>query len=361
MTDSPWARQNPAFTEGVHCWENQHFRDRWRSLLSVDDLVQMVVDEFTTAGKIDDTYIFYSSDHGYKQGQWRVGTSKQHPYDTDIRVPLLARGPGIKPGTIYNEVSGNVDLTPTLLYLAGGAAYAPEFMDGKNMMAFLAPSLEPKKKNDAATVPWRTKFINEYKSVGTYFNDHSSCWGNDVIDGKQCPGKMPRGPDPEGSGGEIDYSKIRGPVVIEGENQTIFLDNGNGEYDAEGNLLTTAEAGGSKAGCVESTGIGDGTCYFVDSTHSNNWRQLRIINATMDMNYIEYDPNWAFNDTAAMQHYELYDVAKDKYQMHNIYPVASAEVKAALHAELDEYWHCGSPVNGAIGVGILPSGKSNCP
>ena len=29
--------------------------------------------------------------------------------------------------------------------------------------------------------------------VGTYFNDHSGCWGNDVIDGKQCEGKMPRG------------------------------------------------------------------------------------------------------------------------------------------------------------------------
>jgi N-acetylglucosamine-6-sulfatase len=54
-------RQNPAFTEAVHCWENQHFRDRWRTLLSVDDLVGMVVDTFTKAGKIDDTYIFYSS------------------------------------------------------------------------------------------------------------------------------------------------------------------------------------------------------------------------------------------------------------------------------------------------------------
>ena len=39
--------------------------------------------------------------------------------------------------------------------------------------------------------------------------------------------------------------------------------------------------------CTESEGIGDGTCYFVDSTHSNNWRQLRIINGTHDMNYIE--------------------------------------------------------------------------
>ncbi len=35
-------------------------------------------------------YIFYTGDHGYKLGQWRVGTSKQHPFETDIHVPFLA-------------------------------------------------------------------------------------------------------------------------------------------------------------------------------------------------------------------------------------------------------------------------------
>lgn len=227
-------------------------------------------------------------------------------------------------------------------------------MDGKSMMSFLAPSIEPQ---NVGAAKWRTKFINEYRSVGTYYNDHSSCWGNDVIDGKQCPGKMPRGPSMPDSD-KIDLSKIHGPVVIEGPEHTIFINDGNGEYDVDGNLILADSVKASS--CVESNGTADGNCYFVDSTHSNNWRQLRIINATMDMNYIEYDPNWAFNDTVNMQHYELYDVAKDKYQMHNIYSQASAQLKASLHAELDEYWRCGSPVNGAIGVGMLPSGKSNC-
>lgn len=87
-------RQNPPLTSAAKCWEDQHFRDRWRTLLSVDELVGDVVASLTAANVMDSTYIFYSSDHGYKQGQWRVGTSKEHPYDTDIRVPLLARGPG---------------------------------------------------------------------------------------------------------------------------------------------------------------------------------------------------------------------------------------------------------------------------
>ena len=64
------------------------------------------------------------------------------------------------------------------------------------------------------------------RDAGTYFNDHSSCWGNDVIDGKTCPGKMPRGPVPVSpDGSDDDYSLVGGPVVIEGENETIFLDN----------------------------------------------------------------------------------------------------------------------------------------
>ena len=47
------------------------------------------------AGCSDNTYIFFSSDHGYKLGEWRVGCSKQHPYESDVHIPFLARGPGI--------------------------------------------------------------------------------------------------------------------------------------------------------------------------------------------------------------------------------------------------------------------------
>merc|ERR1712080_261005 len=47
-----------------------------------------------------------------------------------------------------------------------------------------------------------------------------------------------------------------------------------------------------KSKCKESEGIGDGTCYFVDSTHSNTWRALRIISESENLQYVEYDPTW---------------------------------------------------------------------
>ena len=60
---------------------------------------------------------------------------------------------------------------------------------------------------------------------------------------------------------------------------------------------TTAKCGGpipraadNKAhkSCIESKQPGKGECYFVDSTHSNNWRALRILNETHDLTYVEY-------------------------------------------------------------------------
>ena len=54
-------------TAQAHCWENQHFRNRWRTLLSVDDLVSAVLDSLETAQIMNQTFVVYSSDHGYKQ------------------------------------------------------------------------------------------------------------------------------------------------------------------------------------------------------------------------------------------------------------------------------------------------------
>jgi len=52
---------------------------------------------------MDKTFFVYTSDHGYKQGQWRIGTSKQHPYETDIRVPFIIR---------YSNIYGSLPRIP---------------------------------------------------------------------------------------------------------------------------------------------------------------------------------------------------------------------------------------------------------
>jgi membrane-anchored protein YejM (alkaline phosphatase superfamily) len=44
------------------------FRNRWRSLLSVDDIIAEVVSTLEAANALNDTYIFLTSDHGYQVG-----------------------------------------------------------------------------------------------------------------------------------------------------------------------------------------------------------------------------------------------------------------------------------------------------
>ena len=50
-------------------------------------------DELSRTGELDDTYVIFTSDNGYMQGEHRVPLGKMLPYDPSTQVPLLIRGP----------------------------------------------------------------------------------------------------------------------------------------------------------------------------------------------------------------------------------------------------------------------------
>lgn len=54
-------RQNPPLDPAIACWSDQLFRDRWRSLLSIDDLIDSMVARLEAAGVMNRTYWIYSS------------------------------------------------------------------------------------------------------------------------------------------------------------------------------------------------------------------------------------------------------------------------------------------------------------
>jgi len=56
-------RQNPPLTPLAKCWEDQHFRDRWQTLLSVDDIVRDLFDLLDELDVAKKTFVIYSSDH----------------------------------------------------------------------------------------------------------------------------------------------------------------------------------------------------------------------------------------------------------------------------------------------------------
>ena len=81
------------------------FKDRWRTLLSVDDIISDTLSLVTSLGPavLDNTYFIYSSDHGYSLGELNLNWDKRNVYDWDTRIHLLVRGPGVRPGSSFGS------------------------------------------------------------------------------------------------------------------------------------------------------------------------------------------------------------------------------------------------------------------
>ncbi|KXS21503.1 Arylsulphatase [Gonapodya prolifera JEL478] len=113
---------------------DEAYRQRLRTLQGVDELVDKVVTLLEEAGELENTYIFYTTDNGYHLGAHRLGMGKEFPYEEDIRVPLIVRGPGIKMNTVVNDLTLHVDLAATFTALAGQGV--PRISDGKPLPLF---------------------------------------------------------------------------------------------------------------------------------------------------------------------------------------------------------------------------------
>ncbi|KAM9772553.1 N-acetylglucosamine-6-sulfatase isoform 2-T2 [Syngnathus typhle] len=138
------------------------FKKRWRTLLSVDDLVEKIVSSLEARGELDNTYVFFTSDNGYHTGQFSLPLDKRQLYEFDIRVPLMVRGPNIKAGQSSQFLVANVDLGPTMLDLAGINVSKTE-MDGASFL----PVLEGKVNGSS----WRSDILVEYEGEGRNVSD----------------------------------------------------------------------------------------------------------------------------------------------------------------------------------------------
>jgi arylsulfatase A-like enzyme len=94
---------------------------------NIDIQIGRVLKQLEADGELDNTYIFYTADHGMSIGRHGL-MGKQNLYQHTWRVPFIVKGPGIKAGT---RVEGNIyllDILATLCDIAGVAA--PESNEG---------------------------------------------------------------------------------------------------------------------------------------------------------------------------------------------------------------------------------------
>lgn len=122
---------------------DETFRERIRSVQTLDATVEKLVQELADQHALDDTYIIFTSDNGYHMGNHRREIGKYTQFQNDVSVPFYVRGPGIEPGSTYDDVTGNIDIAPTIAEIAG--ATTPE-VDGVSLLPRLhgGPPLDRK-------------------------------------------------------------------------------------------------------------------------------------------------------------------------------------------------------------------------
>lgn len=88
---------------------------------NIDTQIGRVLRKLEAMGELENTYIFYTADHGIAIGRHGL-QGKQNLYEHTWRVPFIVRGPGITAGA---RVQGNIYLLDTLATLCDLAGVQP--------------------------------------------------------------------------------------------------------------------------------------------------------------------------------------------------------------------------------------------
>lgn len=126
-------------------------KNHYAGVVDNDDNLGRVIDLLERSGKLDDTAIILTSDHGFFLGEWGM-YDKRLMHEPSIRVPFMVRYPKlVKAGTSCDQMILNVDIAPTILELAG--VRAPDSLHGRS----LVPLLTGENPDD-----WRKDWLYEY-------------------------------------------------------------------------------------------------------------------------------------------------------------------------------------------------------
>src|SRR6516165_5028786 len=124
---------------------------RWRrfndfyinSIRSVDVQVLNVLNELDALGLAERTIIVFTADHGEMAGAHGLRGKGPFAYEESIHIPFLVVHPDVKGGQECKALTSHIDVTPTLLSLAGVPAtrrgeFAGRDLPGKDLAPVLS-------------------------------------------------------------------------------------------------------------------------------------------------------------------------------------------------------------------------------
>jgi arylsulfatase A-like enzyme len=114
-----WLRGHQPLTATQVARVDKVFRLRAQAVQAVDRMIGSVEAALAANGVGRDTYLVFSSDNGLHTGEYRLMPGKLSAFDTDIHVPLVVVGPGVRAGARTGAIAENVDLAKTFTGIAG--------------------------------------------------------------------------------------------------------------------------------------------------------------------------------------------------------------------------------------------------
>ncbi len=98
------------------------------SVRMTDVMVGEVIARLKKEGVLENTLVIFMTDHGISHAR-----GKQFMYDEGLHVPLVIRGPGIKAGSVREDVVEHIDIAA--LSLAAAGIKIPDHMQAKDILA----------------------------------------------------------------------------------------------------------------------------------------------------------------------------------------------------------------------------------
>ena len=116
-----------------------HRQEYYAIITHMDRQIGRILDALDKSGKADNTYVFFTADHGLAVGHHGL-MGKQNMFDPSVRVPLIVTGPGIAKNRKIDASVYLQDIMPSTLELA--AVKKPAHVQFKSLMPLIEGKAE---------------------------------------------------------------------------------------------------------------------------------------------------------------------------------------------------------------------------